>query len=92
MGAGAAVTEEFTPGFRASIFSYIMGHVNPKVIADLELEKFGREHMKIKEVINPLYDDDFIVFTTDMKHNLEQIARVTICSNFPNYFVSWMKE
>ena len=72
---GAAVTEEFSPGFRASTFSYIMGHVNPKVIADLELEKFGLEHLKVKEVINPLYDDDFIVFTSDLEHNLAQIAR-----------------
>ena len=72
---GAAVTEEFSPGFRASTFSYIMGHVNPKVIADLELEKFGLEHLKVKEVISPLYDDDFIVFTSDLEHNLAQIAR-----------------
>ena len=72
---GAAVTEEFSPGFRASTFSYIMGHVNPKVIADLELGKFGLEHLKVKEVISPLYDDDFIVFTSDLEHNLAQIAR-----------------
>ncbi len=48
---GAAVTEEFTPGFRASIFSYIMGHVHPKVIEELELQQFGLEHMPVKDVI-----------------------------------------
>ena len=31
---GAAVTEEFSPGFRASIFSYVMSILHPKVIRD----------------------------------------------------------
>ena len=29
---GASVTEEFAPGYRASSFSFIMGHLHPKVI------------------------------------------------------------
>src|SRR5215471_16103048 len=32
---GAAVTEEFAPGFRGSIFSYVMSLLHPRVIADL---------------------------------------------------------
>ena len=71
---GAAVTEEFSPGFRASTFSYIMGHVNPKVIADLELEKFGLQHISIGAVVHPLHDD-CIVFSTDTQVTQEQIAR-----------------
>ncbi len=38
---GAAVTEEFHPGFRNSIASYTVSLLNPKVIADLELAKHG---------------------------------------------------
>lgn len=72
---GAAVTEEFSPGFRASTFSFIMGHLHPKVIAELELEKFGLHRLEVPEVIYPLYDDDCIVFTKDPKKNREQIAR-----------------
>ena len=72
---GAAVTEEFSPGFRASTFSYIMGHMHPKVIADLELTSFGLEFLKMNEVIYPLYDGDYIVFTNDPEKNREQIAR-----------------
>ena len=34
---GAAVTEEFHPGFRNSIASYAVGLLNPKVVADLDL-------------------------------------------------------
>ncbi len=38
---GAAVTEEFHPGFRNSIASYTVSLLNPKIIADLELHRHG---------------------------------------------------
>ena len=38
---GAAVTEEFHPGFRNSVASYTVSLLNPKVARDLELEKHG---------------------------------------------------
>jgi phytoene dehydrogenase-like protein len=38
---GAAVTEEFHPGFRNSVASYTVSLLNPKVISDLELHRFG---------------------------------------------------
>ena len=34
---GAAVTEEFHPGFRNSVASYTVSLLNPKIIADLDL-------------------------------------------------------
>ena len=38
---GAAVTEEFHPGFRNSVAAYTVSLLNPKVIADLELPRHG---------------------------------------------------
>ncbi|GGE07109.1 FAD-dependent oxidoreductase [Polymorphobacter glacialis] len=38
---GAAVTEEFHPGFRNSIASYTVSLLNPKVIADMKLVEHG---------------------------------------------------
>lgn len=38
---GAAVTEEFHPGFRNSTASYTISLLNPKIIADLELARHG---------------------------------------------------
>jgi phytoene dehydrogenase-like protein len=38
---GAAVTEEFHPGFRNSVAAYTVSLLNPKVIRDLELVKHG---------------------------------------------------
>lgn len=43
---GAAVTEEFHPGFRNSVAAYTVSLLNPKVIRDLDLESRG---MKIVE-------------------------------------------
>ena len=38
---GAAVTDEFLPGFRNSAASYTVSLLNPKVISDLQLERHG---------------------------------------------------
>ncbi|MGH8052760.1 MAG: phytoene desaturase family protein [Stenotrophomonas sp.] len=38
---GAAVTEEFHPGFRNSVAAYTVSLLQPKVIADLELARHG---------------------------------------------------
>jgi phytoene dehydrogenase-like protein len=38
---GAAVTEEFHPGFRNSVASYTVSLLNPKVIADMKLADHG---------------------------------------------------
>jgi phytoene dehydrogenase-like protein len=41
VAGGAAVTEEFCPGFRNSVAAYTVSLLNPKVIADLELAAHG---------------------------------------------------
>ena len=38
---GAAVTEEFAPGFRNSVAAYTVSLLNPQVISDLELARHG---------------------------------------------------
>jgi phytoene dehydrogenase-like protein len=38
---GAAVTEEFHPGFRNSVAAYTVSLLNPKVIRDLQLHRHG---------------------------------------------------
>ncbi|MDJ0514365.1 MAG: NAD(P)/FAD-dependent oxidoreductase [Methyloceanibacter sp.] len=59
---GAAVTEEFHPGFRNSVCSYTVSLLNPKVIADLDLHRHG---LKIVErpALNflPLSDGDYLL-------------------------------
>src|SRR5689334_4858394 len=38
---GAAVTEEFHPGFRNSVAAYTVSLLNPAVVSDLELSRHG---------------------------------------------------
>ena len=38
---GAAVTEEFHPGFRNSVAAYTVSLLNPTIIRDLELHRHG---------------------------------------------------
>ena len=38
---GAAVTQEFHPGFRNSVAAYTVSLLNPKVIADMDLAGHG---------------------------------------------------
>jgi len=59
---GAAVTEEFHPGFRNSTASYTVSLLNPKVIRDLDLARHGLRIVE-RPVSNflPLPDDRHLV-------------------------------
>src|SRR5687768_16357736 len=54
---GAAVTEEFHPGFRNSVASYTVSLLNPKVIRDLQLEQHGLKVVE-REISNFLPTED----------------------------------
>jgi phytoene dehydrogenase-like protein len=54
---GAAVTEEFHPGFRNSVAAYTVSLLNPKVIADLRLADFGLRIVE-RQIANFLPLDD----------------------------------
>lgn len=59
---GAAVTEEFHPGFRNSTASYTVSLLNPKIIADLELARHGLKIVP-REIDNflPLPDGRYLL-------------------------------
>ncbi|AYV46933.1 FAD-dependent oxidoreductase [Caulobacter flavus] len=54
---GAAVTEEFHPGFRNSVASYTVSLLNPRVIADMDLHGFGLTFLE-RPISNFLPIDD----------------------------------
>ena len=56
---GAAVTEEFAPGFRNSTASYTVSLLNPRVIADMDLHGHGLKivHRKVSNFL-PLNDTE----------------------------------
>ncbi|MEJ0042060.1 MAG: NAD(P)/FAD-dependent oxidoreductase [Rhizomicrobium sp.] len=61
---GAAVTEEFFPGFRNSVASYTVSLLNPKVVRDLELARHGLKIVN-RQVSNflPVNDRDYLAGT-----------------------------
>ena len=72
---GAAVTEEFHPGFRNSVASYTVSLLNPKVIEDLELHKNGLEivHRKVNNLW-PHADGNFLAFVLGSDNLKREIA------------------
>jgi phytoene dehydrogenase-like protein len=85
---GASSTEEFAPGYRASSFSFIMGHLHPRVVDELELRRHGLEYVVVDNVINPTEDNDCIVFTSDPVKTVAQIRRFSQrdADNYPRFF------
>jgi phytoene dehydrogenase-like protein len=58
---GAAVTEEFHPGFRNSVAAYTVSLLNPKVIRDLDLPRHGLRVVE-RQLANflPLDDHNYL--------------------------------
>ncbi|MCH1492815.1 MAG: NAD(P)/FAD-dependent oxidoreductase [Luminiphilus sp.] len=72
---GAAVTEEFHPGYRNSVFSYVVSLLRPEVVQDLELERHGYQPMLLE---NALYIDstgDHLLLTANEEDNRAQFGK-----------------
>ncbi|MEO8813285.1 MAG: NAD(P)/FAD-dependent oxidoreductase [Caulobacteraceae bacterium] len=73
---GAAITEEFHPGFRNSVASYSVSLLNPKVIADMALARHG-----LRVVIRPLSyfapadDRRYLILDKDPARSRAEVAR-----------------
>jgi phytoene dehydrogenase-like protein len=72
---GAAVTEEIAPGFRASIFSYLMSLLHPKIIKEFELKRHGLEVLPCSDMISPLAGDDYILFCDNIEQTQKSFAK-----------------
>jgi phytoene dehydrogenase-like protein len=67
---GAAVTEEFYPGFRNSIASYTVSLLNPKVIRDLDLASNGLRIVERKlSNFLPTGDGRYLMLGNGKTHN-----------------------
>ena len=72
---GAAVTEEFYPGFRNSTFSYVVSLLRPEIVEDLELERYGYQPISLP---NALYIDsvgDYLLLTEDKEQNRREFGK-----------------
>jgi phytoene dehydrogenase-like protein len=73
---GAAITEEFHPGFRNSVAAYTVSLLNPKVIADLELARHGLKIVQ-RPAANfwPIDDKRYLLMRGDQAERQAAIAR-----------------
>ncbi|WP_193165526.1 phytoene desaturase family protein [Microbulbifer hainanensis] len=73
---GAAVTEEFHPGFRNSVASYTVSLLNPKIIQDLRLHEHGLQ-VKLRPQSNffPLSACESLSFHRGFAETQAEIAR-----------------
>jgi phytoene dehydrogenase-like protein len=86
---GAAVTEEFHPGFRNSTASYTVSLLNPKVIRDLRLEQHGLKVLeRPMQNFLPLPDGRALTAGPDSARTLESVRSFSArdAARLPDYF------
>src|SRR5262245_20313722 len=57
---GAAVTEEIVPGFKFSVFSYVVSLLRPEIIRDLELPRHGLQLLPLESTVTPMENGDYL--------------------------------
>lgn len=73
---GAAVTEEFHTGFRNSVAAYTVSLLNPKVIADMALPKFGlRIIQRPMDNFLPIDDKNYLLMGGGLARKQQQVAK-----------------
>ncbi|HEY6620445.1 MAG TPA: NAD(P)/FAD-dependent oxidoreductase [Steroidobacteraceae bacterium] len=71
---GAAVTEEFHPGFRNSVAAYTVSLLNPKIIQDLDLPRHGLRIVE-RKLANFLPLDESTYLKVGAGHTAREVAK-----------------
>lgn len=84
---GAAVTEELWPGFHLSTASYTMALLQPRIILDLELKKYGYEILKPPPMWLPMAGGESLILSDDAALTHANIARFSRrdADQYPRY-------
>src|SRR5439155_8172095 len=72
---GAAVTEEVFPGFKFSVFSYVVSLLRPEIIRELDLPRHGLEILPLDGTFTPMPSGDYLWRTNDHGKTRREIAR-----------------
>jgi len=72
---GACVTEEVWPGYRVSTASYVMSLLQPRIINELELKRFGFQVLPTDNLFVPFPDGRYFVYWDDLKKTCAEIAK-----------------
>ncbi len=86
---GAAVTEEFAPGFRNSVASYTVSLLQPKVIADMKLAEHGYRVIE-RPISNflPQEDGGYLKLGGGLERTQKEFARFSAhdAARLPEYY------
>src|SRR5439155_21913655 len=75
---GASVTEEVWPGFRVSTAAYVVSLLQPRIVRDLELERFGyRVYPLDPAYFLPFPDGRSMLLWDDPHKAAAEIARIS---------------
>jgi phytoene dehydrogenase-like protein len=74
---GAAVTEEIVPGFRFSVFSYVVSLLRPEIIRELDLPRHGLEILPLDGTFTPL-EGDYLWRVNDHGRTMRELRRWSI--------------
>src|SRR6266478_5357198 len=72
---GASVTEEVFPGFRFSVFSYVVSLMRPEIIRELDLSRHGLEILPLDGTFTPMPSGDYLWRTNDHAKSRREIRR-----------------
>lgn len=75
---GAAVTEEVFPGFRFSVFSYVVSLLRPEIIRDLDLPRHGLQILPLESTVTPLDDGDYLASWADPDETRRELCRHSV--------------
>src|SRR5438067_4560557 len=72
---GASVTEEVFPGFKFSVFSYVVSLMRPEIIRDLDLPRHGLEILPLDGTFTPMPSGDYLWRMNDHGRTVREIRR-----------------
>src|SRR5947208_16775594 len=73
---GAAITEEFHPGFRSSVLAHSAGPLRPEIVADMQLEKHGLNIISPDVSVTALSPDGrALILYRDIERAAQEIAQ-----------------
>ncbi|UYN91399.1 MAG: NAD(P)/FAD-dependent oxidoreductase [Anaerolineales bacterium] len=72
---GATVSEEIYPGFKFSVFSYVVSLMRPEIIRELELVRHGLTILPLESTITPLPDGRYIYRGPDSAATFRNISQ-----------------
>ena len=72
---GAAVTEEIFPGFKFSMFSYVVSLLRPEIIRELDLPSHGLQILPLESTITPMDNGDYLGSWADPDETRRELYR-----------------